>query len=291
MNKMRMIVAGFGLLLILMIMGCGDDKCPSCPDQATFPGHVRGSLILNPGAVIQMMEVYGNGAVAPNLDSVKVGDSLVNKSSWSLFVSSSLADAHWAIFFGETGNAVTYMYEQGDTATVGVWGEGRSSSCRLKVIDPNQTVANVTNPAWMADTINPGEADTVFWNKAEYADYYAVMLAWQVYSGGSGHYIFSFHYATDTSFIVTGAMQPDSLINFDVVVTPFTGPDPRSGRGNWTGTLLDGVLYSFGGYDYTTIVIRPPVVPAGVDLPRPVEKRPEWSSGEIVGNLYKQYAK
>jgi hypothetical protein len=86
-------------------------------------------------------------------------------------------------------------------------------------------------------------------------------------------------------------MQPDSLINFDVVVTPFTGPDPRSGRGNWTGTLLDGVLYSFGGNDYTTIVIRPPVVPAAVDLPRPVEKRPEWSSGEIVGNLYKQYAK
>ena len=107
MFKMQMLIPGFLLLIILAAVGC-DDDCPDCPDLFTPLGHARGGLMLAPGAVMPELQVFSNGAVAPNLDSVKVGDSLVDRQNWNLYSQYSFVDAHWAIYFTETGDTSTY---------------------------------------------------------------------------------------------------------------------------------------------------------------------------------------
>ena len=292
MRKSWLVLLGFGVLLVLAAVGCNDDECASCPDPAVTPlGYTTGWLILAPGATLPQLQIFGNGAVAPNMDSVKVGDSLIARELWSMMSTAPYADAHWMISFNETGDPSTYMYEHGDVATVRAWGSGRSGTCQLKILNIATATVNITDPAPLADTIAPGVADTIFWNEVEYADYYAVMIPWEVSEGGGTHWTFTYHYATDTSFIVTGAMQPDSAVRYDFVVTPFTGPNPRTGKTNWTGTLLDGVVYSIGQHAITSVVIRPLTLSPGMALSEPAEKRPEFSAEEIVHNVYKQFEK
>ncbi|MCX6836113.1 MAG: hypothetical protein NTW07_13495 [candidate division Zixibacteria bacterium] len=291
MRKVWLVLLGFGVLLVLAAVGC-NDECASCPDPAVTPlGYATGWLTLNPGTIMPQLEIFGNGAVAPNLDSVKVGDSLIDREDWSMMTTAAFTDAHWVIPFSEAGDPSTYMYEHGDVATLRVWGSGRSGTCELKILNYTTAAANITSPAPLADSIAPGVADTIFWNRVEYADYYAIMIAWLVSEGGGTHWTFTYHYATDTSFIVTGAMQLDSAIRYDFVVSPFTGPNPRTGRTNWTGTLLGGVVYSAGQYDITTVVIRPLLLSSGTALSEQTEARPEVSAEEIVRNVYKQFEK
>jgi len=287
MHKMRMLGLLFGLVLMLLVAGCGDDKCASCPKTAVTPlGYTQGELSLSPGAYIDSLEIFGNGSLAPGLDSIRVGDSLVNRLEWALTIKSQFADVHWMIHFSEAGDASTYMYEHGDTATISVWGEGRTSSCRVKILDPSLAVAYVTTPTYLADTVDPGEADTVYWNRVEHADYYAVTVGWLT---TSGIWIMNYDYATDTSYIITGNMMSDSVRRCDIAVTPFNGPDPGTDRTNWTGNLLDGVVFSAGVFDFTSIIIRPPIVIIGAASSQQAAERPNWSSDEIVANVYKKY--
>ena len=73
-----------------------------------------------------------------------------------------------------------------------------------------------------------------------------------------------------------------------VNVTPFTGPDPRTGETNWTGTLLGGRVYSMGEYDYTRIHIEPvaAVGKANVGANLAEENRRIWKQTEIIDEIY-----
>ena len=136
MRKMQLALFGFGLLVMLVVVGCKDD-CAICPEPEVTPlGHAQGSLILAPGATIPHLEIFGSGAIAPNLDSAKVGDSLIGWQFWSMMSNTPYADAHWRISYHETGDASTFMYDHGDLATIMVWGSGRSAACQLKILEP-----------------------------------------------------------------------------------------------------------------------------------------------------------
>jgi len=286
MHKMRMVGLSFGLLLMLAAAGCNNDDCASCPDAVTPLGHAKGWLVLTPGTRMPELEVFGNGSVAPNLDSVKVGDSLVNRQEWQLAEGpNAYADAHLIIPFYEDGDPSTFMYDPGDTAIIRVWGEGRSSFCRVKLLYRDSATVHITTPTSMADTIAPGGSDTVYWNRVEHADYYAIMVPWWV---TPGYWFFTYYYATDTSFIITGDMMPDSVTRFDVQVTPFNGPDPRTDKTNWSGKLLDGVVICAGQNSYTTIIVRSPMLSPREASSQAAEERPKLSSEEIVANVYKQ---
>ena len=276
-----------GLLfgLALLIAGCGDDKVTG-PTATTPLGFARGEIHISPNTTMQQLLIFGNGAVTPNLDSIKVGDSLISRSTWSMFANGLFADAHWQISFIEDGDLSTLMYSNGDTAEIKVWGERRFSSCRVKLIEPEYVHASITSPIMLADTIAPGQSDTVYWHDIPGVDYYAIMVPWLHYTEG---WIFQFHYAADTSFIINGDMMPDSVGQCDVVVTPFNGPDPRTDRTNWTGNLLGGVVYSVGGFTYTSIIISaPPTVPSA-KLAQASFTQPVMSSDEIVAKVYEQF--
>jgi hypothetical protein len=183
------------------------------------------------------------------------------------------------------------MYDHGDLATVRIWGEGRSAACQLKVLSPSAAEPTITAPGMYEDTIAVGAADTVYWNDVEHADYYSVLVAFFVSQNGVTSTFFHFDYALDTSFVVTGAMHPDSVHSFDVVITPFTGPDPRLGTTNWTGDFLAGVLYSYGLNDYVRIVMERPFTAPPIGLSSPVVTRPEMTPAEMVASVYRKYSR
>ncbi len=293
MSTKHIILIAVGLLALAALIGCSDDDCASCPEPVTPPlGTARAFFILAPSATFAppFFEVTGHGEVMPNLDSMKVGDSLIDKDGWMIQWPWEFAAAGWTIQFVESGDTSTFMYHHGDMATITLWGEGRSSSCRLRVLFPESAQVHITEPLLYADTIAPGGSDTLFWNKVNYVDYYAIMIAW--YLPSIDYYTFEYYYATDTSFVITEAIQPDEITTyFNVHVTPFNGPDPRTGATNWDGTLLDGAVCSFGRQDYTTIVFDQPLASTKPYGPEAMKALPEISAGEIIDNVYKKYGK
>ncbi len=289
MNKWHLLLLALSMTVAAAFIGCGDDDCASCPETVTPLGHTQGMIRLQAGYTSTTLDVFSNGAVAPNIDSVRVGDSLVDLGQgWELYSMWPYVDAHWLITFNESGDPSTSMYDHGDLATINVWGEGRSGMCQVKILDPSLAMTEIIAAGLVSDTIDPGESTTVVWHKIENVDYYAVMIAWRIIP--QDRYIFSYYYSVDTTFEITGAMQPTEIVSdFNVHVTPFNGPDPRTGQTNWTGNLLDGVVYSYGQQGMTMIdVVEPPS--ALKSLPEGLrDTEPETRSEDIVARVYEKY--
>lgn len=292
MNKLAIIILVLAMLIIAAFVGCSDDNCASCPGSETIIplGTAHGVLTLLHGASMLKLDVSSYGAAAPNLDSVKVGDSLVDQQSWHVAFYWPYADAHSFLDYTESGDSSTFMYEPGDIASISIWGEDRSSVCRLKILSPELAAAQITDPAPDADTIAPGRSETIYWHRVANVDYYAIMIAWYVLP--LDDYTFAFYCTTDTSFVVSGAMEPvDTILSFDVIISPFNGPDPLSGKSNWSGNLLDGVVYSPGHADFTTVVIdQPPTVLRRVSATA-MKALPEANAAEIIAKVYEKYRK
>lgn len=285
MKTLHMLSLLFGLLFMLTLAGCSDDDCASCPNTVVPLAYARGVVLANDNGLWQSISISGNGVARLSVDSARVGDSLCPLQDWAM---PSDASRDFSINFYEDANSSTRMYDPGDTALVTVWGEGRSSSCRLKLLYAQATLQLITPTAMFSDTIVQGGSDTVCWHRVEYADYYAVSVWWELISG-AGRY--SSYYTTDTSFIVTGDMMPDSALKCYIDLTPFNGPDPRTGNGNWTGTLLEGVVTSSGRISETGFHIAPALPsPRGVS-PQTAAGRPILSADEIVARVYEKYGR
>ena len=255
MSKKWLIMICCGLLAMTLVVGCSDDDCTTCPEVSTPKGYVYGTLVLDPEAYLDDMQIHGYGAIPPNIDSVKVGDSLVDPDDWDYEYEWEYEDNFWEIYFDEDGSTDTYMWNNGDIATVKVWGEGSVSTCSLKMLDDDTSVTEVIQPLY-DDTIDFDENVTVHWTTAKDADYYSVWLEYRTVVNGSSLWLYHYDYSLDTTYAIDASAFPDSLVYFYVNVTPFNGPDPRTGESNWTGGFLVGRLYSYGEEDYVRIQIR-----------------------------------
>jgi hypothetical protein len=283
------------VLLSFIVVGCGDDEtkdCPTCPtsqDEVTPKGFVVGSIYLAPETYIYDMWIFGYGAIPPNIDSMKVGDSLLYGEDY--FDYSYIREYHdnfWTVDFDEDGTG--YMYQHGDMATMMFYGNGMSSSCTVKILNADSAEVSISSPAYDDDTLTSTDSVTVTWDKSYDADYYSVFV--EFCCGQNYDYIYKYYYTLDTTFMVTPDMAPDSLRYLYVNITPFTGPDPRTGESNITGDYLTGKVFSFGWYDYTRVRgVYPPPVPgkavAGSGIEEPPHAR--MSPAQVIENLYKQY--
>ena len=155
------------------------------------------------------------GAVTPNLDSIKFGDSLLNfGDDLDYDYEEDYHDIFWEVYFDEDGDESTYMWQHGDIGTISVWGEGRSSVCSLKMLDPDSCEIDSMLPGYGTDTIARTATDTVHWNVADGADYYGIFVELRDMNNGSSDWYYSFHYAIDTFFVVTPDMRHDSTTYF-----------------------------------------------------------------------------
>ncbi len=288
MNKFLVAGLAFGLLMILVI-GCSDDDCATCPETNAPLGYGTGVVEYTTNGLWMNLFVYGHYSAIPVLDSARVGDSLFRRQDFGGGSNGAVKSGHLLTFY-EEGDSTTYMYDLGDTAVITIWGEGRASTCRIELLSETYelTPQMISPSCTSCDTISQGESDTLVWHSVEFADYYAVMLTWVL---ESGYWIESYNYTTDTVLIVDGALIPDSTYLCYVTITPFNGPDPRTETSNWTGTLLDGRLFSVGGNGGTDLIVIPASPSPRRASPQAAETRPERSAAEIVANVYKTYGK
>lgn len=255
MSRKLIILAGIFIAALFIGVGCSDDDedCPACPDQIVFKGWADGVIYLEPETYMPEMQIHRFAGVMPNIDSVQVGDSMVNPEDIGYDYYNDYVDAYWDIYFDEDGTTLTYMYESGDIATFTVWGDGRSSSCNLKLLDYNDDEIDSILPNFDADTLAIGDSVTCHWTGSENADYYNVQVEVIDYVDGNSTWFYHYYNTTDTFFTVTPEMLTDSVSHIWVTAFPVTGPDPVTGASNWTGNYITGRLFSYAGYEWTRI--------------------------------------
>ncbi len=283
----------FSLIAIMavgLMVGCSDDDSPTSTIDRIYAGFVTGSIYLEPNVYMGDLVIHGYGAVAPNLDSVRVGDSLLVGDSYLDYdYDEDYHDTYWEIYFNEDGSTATYMYDHGDTANISIYGPGGMATTSLVILDADSASANITSPVHNADTITYGDSEMIYWNKVDMVDYYAIMLGFDEASSNSNYL---FYATTDTMFTVTPEMYSDSLSRFWISVVPFNGPDPATGASNVSGDWLTGKIYSMGWDDWIYVYAKPaggggsaPALGKGMTT----DVRPtELTAEQIVSRVYQQ---
>lgn len=270
-------------LSCLIWAGCGgDDECPSCPESvAPPPAWIDGKINLYFGQTQLNLDIFQHGGAYLTIDSVRVGDSAcpVDTGYWW-----NESDPHWDVDFDESGD--DYMYHSGDQATVTVYGNGSSSTCRLVVLDEREDEL-----LWIAPVLGasfaPGENITCTWHKLDVAEWYGIEVKIRRTQEGGFHWENSYYFTFDTTYMLTANLLGDSIDYLYVYVLPTTGPDPTSTAGNWTGDLAEGKLYSSGRYDYTRIYIRDPGETKAVPITPLTESiSPPYDPGRAIRAVY-----
>lgn len=288
MSKKLIILAGIFIAALFISIGCSDDDddCPACPDQIVYKGWADGIIYLDPETYMSEMQIHRFAGIMPNIDSVQVGDSMIAPDDIGYDYYYDYGDNYWEIYFDEDGDTSTYMYESGDIAIFTVWGDGRSSSCNLKLLDYDEDEIDSILPNYGADTLAIGDSVTCHWTGLENADYYNVQIEVIDYVDGNSTWYYRYYNTTDTFFTVTPEMLTDSVSHIWVTAIPVTGPDPVTGTSNWTGNYITGRLYSYADYKYTRIYGWNIPVPAlKVSIDAFDEQRPRKTQKEIVKAL------
>jgi len=169
MSKKLIILASIFIAALFIGIGCSDDDddCPACPDQISYKGWADGVIYLDPETYMYDMRVHRFGGVMPNIDSVMVGDSMVEQDDIDYDYFYDYGDNYWEIYFDEDGDSTTYMYESGDVATITVWGDGMTATCNLKLLDyDDDEIDSMITPAYNADTLAAGDSVTCTWVKS-----------------------------------------------------------------------------------------------------------------------------
>lgn len=282
---MRIISVGLVGLLVLSLLvaaGCDDDNGVT-PTVSVLPAaFVSGVIGLQPGLSLTM-NIYSYGA-DPGIDSVKVGDTLCSLYS-SYYWGPGDFYYHTSFHEGATDDP---MYESGDTADVTIYAGDRSSSCAIRLMNGNEDRVIFLDPS-IDTTVTAGDTIDVAWGSVANADWYAIEIDKYWDSAGSNVWSYNYLYARDTIYAVPASFTTADVHYFNMYAYPIAGPDPVSSVGNWTGNLVDGKLFCYGGGDYTRINIGsgpPKKVPAGYlssDTP------PRKSAREVVMAVYDAY--
>ena len=289
MSKKLIILAAIFIAALFIGAGCSDDDddCPACPDQITYKGWADGIIYLDPETYMSDFNIHRFAGIMPNIDSVMVGDSMIEPDDIDYDYYYDYGDNYWEIYFDEDGDTSTYMYKSGDIATVTVWGDGQVATCNLKLLDyDDDEIDSIYSPAYNADTMAVGDSSTVYWAKSANADYYNVWVEIRNMDNGSSDWFYRYYNTTDTMFIVTPEMLTDSVYYIYVNVLPICGPDPVSGASNWTGNYITGRMYSYADYDYTRIYgWAIPTSAKKIPVEPVVKERPRKTHEEIINAL------
>lgn len=284
--KKLILLLSLTAIAVFIAAGCGDDDCPNCPSEVDtvvidqeYLVYLDGFVTLTPETWLDM-DGFGAGGAIPHIDSFAVGDS----------VSTDYYATNWwyardPYFYLTWDEDVTppYMYESGDLATVTVWGDNRSSSATVTILDWENDYPEMLVPSG-TDTIVPPANDMEFsWSRVALAEWYAVQIYYELDSLGvtiESQYI---GYTYDTTFTVSSSYVGYPVDLGEIYVVAITGPDPESGIGNWEGDYASGKLYSIGGESFARVSFQ------GVTASKPVvqfeEPMNERSLGETIKAL------
>ncbi len=285
------LLVALGLLLLtgVIFVGCSDDDDDGLTSSGPgVLGFATGTIYLDPEAYMSDLWIMGNnGQITPYIDSFKVGDSLVERDDIDYDYNYDYHDGYWEIYFSEDGDTTTYMWDDGDMGHVYVWGEGRSSTATVKLLDYDVDGINWITPDYNEDTLTDATTSTCIWNKCPNAEWYAVWVEVYRHENGENDWFYLWDYTYDTTYTVAGNVLGDSALYMYINVVPTSGPNPETGASNWTGNFCNGKLYGYADYDYTRIVVHGTFTEPGKVVPE--KPRQELKPGEVLRKLTEQY--
>lgn len=280
MRKILILVTCTIFLLLILLAGCGDDDCPTCQAPTDYLAWTDGIFYLQT-YLHGDFNIWAYTAQNPFIDSVKVGDSLCG-------INSSYYHHGSDLYYYCQYNKSDDQYVSGDTAVITMYGSGRTSTCRLPLLDYDIDESVITVPSTYDTTVYYGEDMSVVWNKIDKAEWYGIEYINRLDSNGTSVWTYTYTYTYDTTFAISDTVRGHPVIYSYFYPVPCTGPNPTSADGNWQGTLTSGKLYCYADNDACRIYFENYPTRTGKDYVKPVEVSKK-TPGEIIKKVYEAY--
>jgi len=280
MRKILIFLTCIITLSLVFIAGCGDDDCPTCTAPIDYLAWTDGYLNLQTYLYSEFY-VWAYAAQNPFIDSIKVGDSLYHINASYYYHES---DPYYYVSYDKNDD----QYESGDTAVITMYGSGRTSTCRLPLLDYDDDETNITVPSTYDTTVSYGEDMTVTWNKVDNAEWYGIGHETRVDSNGTTLWIYNYSYTYDTTFTVPDTLRGHPVQYSYIYPLACTGPNPTNSIGNWQGNLTSGKLYSYASDDGCRVYFENPGTQIKKDNVEPGEMSKK-TPGEIIKKVYEAY--
>ena len=254
MRKLWLILLSLMLLTTLLFVGCGDDDDdPATPTTSVTPAtFTNGETYIYDGDGLYFsIYAFVHGGATTNVDSVKIGTASalpISSDYWNY------ADPYWECEWSE--DADPSAYESGDNITISMYGDGKSSSCDITLLDYYGDQAEIISPV-NNSTAEIGDTVEAVWAAVDNAEYYAIHIERRWDSSGTTVWAYDYANTRDTTYTLPEHLTESTVDYFYFYVMPVCGPDPTSYTGNWTGSLTTGVLYSHAADDNVLVYIGP----------------------------------
>jgi len=274
------------MLTFIMVISCDDDDCAPCPTYTTPLAWTNGYANLD-SYMYFYTDIMSHGGADPNIDSVKVDDSLCNLESSYYY---TYGDPYYYASFDEDSDG-NPEYVSGDTAVFTMYGDNRSSTCRLVLLDYYDDEADMIIPDDGDTTLTYGESFTCVWTKVDNAEWYGLELNYQVDSSGSNKYINIYTYTTDTTYTIGDTLYGYPVERVYFYALPTTGPNPATNESNWVGDLCSGKLYSYSYFAWVRVYFESASKVSGQPGDLEQKEKPVKSAKEIIQKINETYKK
>lgn len=272
------------MLTFIMVISCDDDDCAPCPIYTTPLAWTDGYVYMEP-YVYFYADIMAYGGADPDIDSVKIDDSLCYLES---LYYQTFGDPYYYASFNEYPDGDP-DYASGDTAIITMYGDNRSSTCRLPLLNGDDDDADIIIPDDHDTTVAYGESFTCVWTKIDNAEWYGIELNYRVDSSGSNKYINIYTYTTDTTYTIADELDGYQVERVYFYALPTTGPDPVTNESNWSGDLCGGKLYSISNYAWCDVYFAPVLGVSGHSGELEQKEKPVKSAKEIIQKINETY--
>lgn len=236
-NMKRYIVFGIVLIVTLVLVaGCGDEDCPTCPPfaQQLIVSGVASVANFGLGLGAYVWDVDGD---VPAVDSVKIGGHLCELRT--TFQGIPMVSARFEGVAGPLGS--------GDNVSITVYTPSGSGTATVKLLDGELDKPVGFNYPVDAPygTVAVGDSIVVSWSAVANADWYSVSRSYRYDSSGTAAYWSTREWQTDTSLTIPASMM-DYNGYYRFTIGPTTGPRPDQ-AGNMSGDVINGTINSNTG--------------------------------------------
>lgn len=231
--KYTIILLGTLLAFLVVVIGCSDDDCPTCPNRSQTATAVGTLSLSDDGYIGAYGQVVGVNGQIPIVDSIRI-DTM--KADFETGVTGTNVKEF------EYHSGVT-TYVGGDTVSVSFHTPSGVSTARVKLlVYPDDAV--VIDSGFRA--YDSAETAEFFWESSPNADWYFLETNFQYYNVDD-ELVNSLHRLVkgvdDTTLTIPG----DSLAyngRLTIWLVAGTGADPMSAAGNITGGYVGGNIMS-----------------------------------------------
>ncbi len=242
--------------LVLAASSCGEDSCPSCPEQTASPAlYAIGSVATDGNLFKAYIEVYDVNGTGDGVDSAFVDG---NSSYWCIKdIAHTVAGDGRQIISNMSSawcpSGLIIPYYPGETTELTLYCRREAHRASLHLLDvagsrPGNVEASADEPANMVH---------ISWDAVADAEWYAVKMRSQFTSGPYNQW--DYYCVQSTSVDAPLPFSYQMTLDVQIYVAAGTGPMPTNERpaNNISGDHIAGTLYSVSNDVHLSLVLNP----------------------------------